>query len=233
MSENIDNEQEELEVSSIDDFKKVADVAKKLLDQRNIKVKITSSLRFSLTVDETALEEELKSSEINSETFKRILESEIAIMLFVVLSETEKEYLDFVLRNVEVKDDEKETIRKLTEDKLDIVKKIIIGEEIEGIRARYLITATSKQDFFDDISWEINEKQYTSERDLKSLRYATFRLRFKRNPVLLSGFPTIMLSNEDTYSAAFDCDVTQIDDLISVLENAKKKLQHKDEKNEP
>jgi hypothetical protein len=233
MSENIVNEQEERSVSNIDDFKEVVDIAKKLLDRKKLTIKITSSLRFGLTVDETALKEELDSAKINPDTFKRILESEISDMLSVVLSEDEKSYLKFVLRDL--KDNDREARRELTKSKLDIIKKIIIGEKNEGIKARYLVLSTSKQDFFDDISWEINEKQYASGRELDPLRYATLKFQFKRNPIfrlIHSGLP-ILLQNENAYSAAFDCDVTQIDDLISVLEDVKKKLQHKEEKNEP
>ena len=231
------NEEEERESNyTLDQFKEVVKIAKDLIDSRGVIVKISSSLGVTLTVDKAALKEKLKATSVDSKTFGRILKPEVAFMISALLAERQDIYKNSLLEDV--KEEEREEKRKSIEEKFEVVKSVIIDR---AIKDKYWVKSTSKLDFFEDMSWEIsekheiNEKPYNEDQDLASLLYATIRLEFKRNPLYRAygalGFFTFTpfpFANEEPFSVVFDCDVSQIDDFISVLEEIRQKLKERE-----
>ena len=239
MSEDVNEEEERKSDYTLDQFKEVVNIAKHLIDSRGIIVKVSSSLGVTLTVDKAALEEKLKAASVDAETFGRILKPGVAYMISALLSEKQDIYRDSLLEDV--KEEEREEKKKSIEERLEVVKNVIIDKTVKD---KYWVKATSKVDFFEDMSWEINEKQeisekpYSEDQGLESLAYATIRLEFKRNPIYRAygafGFftftPFFPFANEEPFSAIFDCDVSQIDDFIGVLRDIRQKLKEREEK---
>ena len=225
---NADEEKER--ISSWDEFEEAANIAKSMIDSRDITVKITSTLRVVLKVNEAALEDRLKQKQasINSETFTRILKSEIGDMTSAILLKEEDSYIEYTSQNSEGDENEKQKQRELTERKIKYVRSVIIDETIKD---KCLVKTTSTRDFFEDMSWEINERKHSSEEDLEPLRYATIKLELKRSPAFRARrfhiLPNFLFatSHEEPYSVTFDCDISQIDDLIYILKNAREKLE--------
>ena len=233
MPEDVNEEEEpKLVTSTLEDFKEAVKIARVLIDNGGITLKVPSSLHVILTVDESVLENALQSSVISPEVFSKILKSEIANMITAISLESQDSYMAFTLRNV-ADDKEEEEGKQLIEHKLKIVDHIIIDKVI---RNRFLVRTTSKVDSFEGIYWEINEKKYANDIELESLRYATIRLEFTRTPEsglrINSPAAQILLigQNMEPLSVVFDCDTSQIDELIEALNDIRKKLEEQEEK---
>jgi hypothetical protein len=231
-SENADEGKERF--SSWGEFQEAVNIAKSMIDSRDITVKITSTLSVILKVNEAALEDRLKQKQasINSEIFNRILRSEIGNVTSAILLEEEDSYVRYALGGL--KDDKQiQERRELTKQKIEHVRSIIY----KTIEDKCSVKITSTRDFLEDISWEISERKYSSEEDIGPLRYATIRLEFKRSPAFRAGrfglapyFLLFAVSHEDPYFVTFDCDISQVDDLIDILKDAREKLKEQETK---
>lgn len=117
--------------------------------------------------------------------------------------------------------DEK-TRKRLTKQKLQIVEDYLITPDI---KFSYLIKTTSKGDCLTGVDWEINLKTFDDvEGNLPNLKYATIRFRTVTSKDGPTGFFGDLFGSNES-SAAFDCDISDVDYLIEILGSVKKALE--------
>jgi len=215
--------------SELEKFKEAVAIARNMIGSRDITVNMPLALGVVLTVDEAVIDDKLRDSSIDREKFEEILTPEMSNIITAILSKRTESYIDFVLEDIE--DEAKDKQRELVKAKILSVKENIIDK---ALMDRYKVRNTSKADLLEDISWEINEKQYDNGKKIESLRYATIRLVFKENlpsfrAIGGTGHMLSLFSNERSFSALLDCSLGDIKDLIGVLRDIQKELQNSEE----
>ncbi|ODM27100.1 hypothetical protein A7W90_13245 [Clostridium sp. Bc-iso-3] len=211
--------------SSLNDFKQVAFIVSQLLAEDNMKILFAFETDISIEIDDSAL----SKFDTDKDSFNKILNAEIIPIIEAILSNSENDMIQILLRQLDLNDSEskkkeKDSLEKTMKQKVEYIKEVLINEEI---RHRYNIKSTTKLPKIKNIQWEINNKIFDNLKKELNSKYATINIKVSKE-LETSAFPfrflPFMQPEYKIEEISFDCDKYDIEEIIKILEEIKEKL---------
>lgn len=193
-------------------FIQYLNISRELLQNGGLIIRFSHN-KINVRIDDKKLNENQNIDQL----ILRSVFQEVSSIMFAILSNHEDKLLDQVRDEYNEKLEENENVDKLIRNKIDLIKETIITD---ALKERFLIKKTSKENILGNLIWEINTKEYDSSEKVVSLKYAKLSFVIEKENSLfpIDGAPP----SKEKFS--FDVDSFDIDYLIEVLKDIKKRI---------
>jgi hypothetical protein len=215
------------DLSSNDHFLKVLSVAHEQLQNKKIQIRFGPQGKMRFIIDEESLKARLLQSALDDAIFRTVFHNEIGPLLEAIIRGALDQYIENAPGfSAYDEDPSKRAARKeVLQARAQQVSKTLVNDQL---RARYLITVSSKHPRLRAAAWEIAKKSELSTKEPWLRHYATLSFEAIKPESLgfLTWFP--FLPSEGigrTESIVFDCDEGDLDDLIKALQDARAALE--------
>lgn len=203
----------------IDKFKKCVDIAKKMLDSKQLSILFgcVSEVKVKIWIDEKQFTDTYHG--LGYQEFKDILFDEISVILEqnLVMPDLEepslKEYLD---KNVEDADEREKIVNEKYEKRKYVIDKLMSSET----DLRYLLKKKTLLDKLYDIDYELNSFLFEDKSDMI---YSTIRIETSET-LNSNSMPGIFAKRPETKSVCFVCDKQDLEYIINTLEKIRERM---------
>lgn len=156
--------------ASIKEFEKAVSVTKRLIADKIARVRLLGNQMVNISLDEQSFEKK-EIQEIEKDTLKRLLNSEIPAVITASLQKRPRSILSMLLPGDTY---EKKEIREEFDKKIKLVEQALITPQL---RQRTLLKEISKNDVLDELKWDIGYKCHDLEKgSIVHLQFATLQL---------------------------------------------------------
>jgi hypothetical protein len=204
-------------------FQKVLAIADSQIKKNTIQIRFGPSGTMRFVIDDAGLSSALAGSGIDSTAFKEVFNREVGPLLDAVVRGAPEQFIDTPYAQPEDPKD-RAAYRTTLRERAEIVKTKLANEDL---RARYAIKAFSKHPRLRTSEWEVAKKiELPATASLRPYATISFETVLpQRLGEVFTWFPFFTdgpVGHSDL--CVFDCDESDIDDLIKMLREAQQAI---------